>query len=134
DLARERTITPDNLELLEIGICGPCIPQVAQPEVSRKNPKNIVDGQFSVYFGAAVALLDGHYDWRSYDRIGDERVRQTMARMSVFESPIDVVIATTRSGDRIRREVRKPLGEPENFLTWSALLAKVTSLAGAALR
>ncbi len=131
-LVREHRLAPADIQSVELGICRDCIPQVAEPESTRKAPQNIVDGQFSVFFAAAIALLEQRYTWESYRRLGDPQVRELMARMRAVESPISFATLRTRQG-ALTRQVPFPLGEPENPLGWAQLLEKVVPLMEAAL-
>jgi 2-methylcitrate dehydratase PrpD len=131
-LVREEGLAAADVKSMEVGICHDCIPQVAEPEAARKAPQNIVDGQFSIFFAAAIALLEGRYSWESYRRLDDPAVRGLMSRIRCVESPVSFAAVVSRSGT-FRRDVPFPLGEPENPIGWDQLLDKAGPLLEAAL-
>lgn len=132
-LAAEHRLAADDVVEMEFGMSHACLIQVAEPEDTRKTPQNIVDGQFSVFFTAAMALLEGRFGWDSYRRLQDPAVVQLMARMRSREAAPPVVAITTRRGEKLVREVPSPKGNPDSFPTWEELLAKAGPLARAAL-
>ncbi len=131
-LAREQRLAATDVESLEVGICHDCIPQVAEPEATRKAPQNIVDGQFSIFFAAAIALLEGRYTWECYRRLDDPTVCDLMSRIRCVESPVSFAALRTRRGS-FRKDVPFPLGEPENPIGWDQLLEKAEPLLVTAL-
>jgi 2-methylcitrate dehydratase PrpD len=131
-LAREHALGPADVESMEVGICHDCIPQVAEPASTRKAPQNTVDGQFSVFFAAAVALRDKRYTWESYRHLGDPDLGDLMQRIQCVESPVSFAALRTRRGV-FRKEVPFPLGEPENPFGWEPLLEKAMPLLEVAL-
>ena len=96
-------------------------------------PRNVVEGQFSVYFQAAVAWLDGRVDWTSYDRVGDERVAALAARMRVTaDEAVPLAgadVAVTIDGREMHARVEQPLGEPERPMPWPLIEEKFSGLA-----
>jgi 2-methylcitrate dehydratase PrpD len=106
---------------------------VAEPEEPKKAPGNAVDGQFSVYFAAAIALLEGGFTWESYRRLQDPQVVALMRRVHAYACPLDGLSARvavlTRKGERFETEIPLAKGEPERPLSWDELLAKFRPLA-----
>ena len=96
-------------------------------------PRNVVEGQFSVYFQAAVAWLDGRVDWTSYDQVGDERVAALAARMRVTaDEAVPLAgadVAVTIDGRELHARVEQPLGEPERPMPWTLIEEKFSGLA-----
>jgi 2-methylcitrate dehydratase PrpD len=97
------------------------------------HPRNVVEGQFSVYFQAAVAWLDGRVDWTSYDRVGDGRVAALAARMRVTaDEAVPLAgadVAVTIDGREMHARVEQPLGEPERPVPWTLIEGKFSGLA-----
>ena len=107
---------------------------VGSPEIVRKTPINVVDGQFSIYFAAAVSAVEGQFSWSSYDRLGDPTIQDLLQRVytSVDGSvpPLGArVTITTVNGEPFIRDVPLPRGEPEDFLTWQECQSKFRGLA-----
>jgi 2-methylcitrate dehydratase PrpD len=96
-------------------------------------PGNVVEGQFSVYFQAAVAWTDGRVDWASYGRLADAGVHALMERIHVKADETMPLaggeVAVLVDGQELRERVEQPLGEPEHPVPWDRLEAKFTSLA-----
>jgi 2-methylcitrate dehydratase PrpD len=104
-----------------------------------------VDAQFSMPFGAAVAVLCGAagLDQFTPGYIGSPAVRRIMGKVVLMkdarleetfprEWPAHVAIETS-NGQRYEKSVRHPKGDPENPLTWDEMAAKFRSLAGSVL-
>lgn len=108
--------------------------QIVGETVDRKvRPRNVVDGQFSVYFQVAAAWLDGRVDWTSYERLGDARMEALTGRMTVEADealPLagaDVTVAA--AGCEAHCRVEQPLGEPDRPVPWERLETKFNGLA-----
>ncbi|RYY92967.1 MAG: MmgE/PrpD family protein [Comamonadaceae bacterium] len=105
---------------------------VGEPLPAKIAPRNIVDGQFSVYFQVACAWLDGKADWQSYERLGAADIEALAARMRVS-------VDTAIKGPGARLEVvgqpdgsinvPVPSGEPSTPLGRTRLRQKYLSLA-----
>jgi 2-methylcitrate dehydratase PrpD len=97
------------------------------------HPRNVVEGQFSVYFQAAVAWLDGRVDWGSYEKIADPRVHALTERIRVSaDEGIPLAgsdVAMKLDGREAQARVDQPLGEPERPVPWSLLEEKFAGLA-----
>ena len=128
ELAREHGLGPQEVTAVEVGLPPAGMPLVADPEVPKKAPANVVDAQFSVYFAAVIALLEGGFTWQSYHRLDDPLVRDLMARVRAYPCPLGElgarVAIITPTGGRLEREVPLAKGEPERPLSWEELLAK----------
>lgn len=107
---------------------------VAVPAQSKRRPHTTVDGQFSVYFAAAAALLEKGFTWASYRLLHDPQVITIMDRTTaVADASIEGMGARValvgRAGQRWEVVVPYPLGEPENPVPWEGLAQKFQSLA-----
>ncbi|AEW98235.1 MmgE/PrpD family protein [Streptantibioticus cattleyicolor] len=109
---------------------------VGAPEDRKVTPVNTVDGQFSVYFQIAAALLDATVTWDSYRRIGDPATRRLASRVSVSAddaiTPAGAVLTWHGPDGRdIEARVDEPSGEPGTTLSWELVEAKFDSAAAA---
>lgn len=105
---------------------------VGEPLPAKITPRNIVDGQFSVYFQAACAWLDGKADWQSYERLGNTDIEALARRITVNLDPTMKGPAARLQVDGnpdLFVEVLIPLGEPSTPLGRPRLTAKFLSLA-----
>ncbi len=112
--------------------------QIVGEAVDRKlRPRNVVDGQFSVYFQVAAAWLDGRVDWSSYERLGEGAMEQLTSRITVeVEEALPLAgadVTITAGGREARQRVEQPLGEPERPVPWELLETKFRGLATAVL-
>lgn len=110
---------------------------VGLDEPGKTAPANTVDGQFSVYFQTAVALLDGAADWSSYQRMGDTDVKDLMRRVHVgadeqVPTAGAVLTAHLEDGRTLQVRVDEPAGEPGGDLPWDTVERKFRSLARSA--
>ncbi len=134
-LARQYALGPEDVASVEVELPPAGIPLVAEPEGPKREPANVVDAQFSVYFAAAIALAEGGFTWDSYRRLGDRQVLGLASRVRARGAPrhdlgARVTVVTT-AGERLEEEVPLAKGEPERPLAWEELLAKFRPLAEA---
>ncbi|PJK19491.1 MmgE/PrpD family protein [Mycolicibacterium goodii] len=98
----------------------------------KRAPENSVDGQFSAVFQAAVALLDGHVDWGSYQRIADPDVRALTARVELSTDPTlpeaGAELGVTTDGKAHTVRIEMPSGEPGSNLSWELVRTKYQGL------
>ena len=103
------------------------------PDANKIAPGNIVDGQFSLYFQAAAALLDGRVTWESYDRIGDPAIEAVTGRMRIEAvetmPPLGCELTIAWPGGEVTGYVAEPLGEPSRPIGWDEARAKFLGLA-----
>ncbi|MGJ7525316.1 MmgE/PrpD family protein [Variovorax sp. GB1P17] len=130
---RERCTHEERLAArLHIEIPAKAFDIVGEPLPAKIAPRNIVDGQFSVYFQVACAWLDGKLDWQSYERLGQPDVEALARRMTVqagsdFQGPGARLQVEGR--DDLRIEIKVPSGEPSTPLGRPRLRQKYLSLA-----
>jgi 2-methylcitrate dehydratase PrpD len=142
---RDHKVQPHEIRRIEIGILEAGWGIVAEPGDKKYNPESVVDAQFSMPFGAAVAVLDGAagLDQFTLEHIRSREVRKVMAKVVMVkdmrleknfptEWPARVVIEL-ENGQSHETSVRYPKGDPENPLSWDEMTAKFRSLAGAVL-
>ncbi len=117
---------------------------IAEPPERKYDPQSVVDAQFSMPFGAALALVHGRAGLNEYSEAGlhDPRVRDLLRKVIMTRDPAletnfprewpSRATVEMNSGDRYTASVRHPLGDPANMLTWEALGEKFRSLGGTA--
>ena len=140
-IMEENRLKPDEVEKVTLGILKTGFPIIVTPEESKYNPLSVVDAQFSMPFGAAIAVLYGKASLDEYtlEKINAPRVREMMNKVSCVEDPeLDKVYPkqwpataeiVTRDGKSYSAKVDYPKGDPENPLSWDELIDKVNELA-----
>jgi 2-methylcitrate dehydratase PrpD len=145
EMVREYHIVPDQIQKIEIAILEAGWGIVCEPRERKYHPESVVDAQFSMPFGAAVAVAYGAagLDQFSVEQIRSSRVRQIMDKVVLTkdaeiedtfpkEWPARVTIQLA-GGETYERFIRYPKGDPENPLTWDEMAAKFRALAGVVL-
>ncbi len=137
-LRSENGIEPGDVDSVEIGLSRTGWNIIGDPEDEKRNPKNIVDGQFSMPFAAAVVLRDGGMDWDSYARhLDDPETLALCRRVScVVDARVEAEFPANMSGvARVRTPrgtfeefVAIAKGEPGRFPTVAELRAKFEGL------
>jgi len=141
ELATTHDVHPEQVDRVEVAVLEAGWPLVCEPRQRKYSPINIVDAQFSMPFGAAVALT---YRQAGLDQFTEENFRSPqicslMSRVVLTkdarieenfpaEWPARVEVHLT-NGERFEKYVRFPKGDPENPLGWPELSAKFSSLA-----
>jgi 2-methylcitrate dehydratase PrpD len=130
----------EEVEAVEIGLPQTGWKIIGDPEADKQQPKNVVDGQFSMPFVAAVALREGAMQWDHYARhIRDpktlalcKRVRTVVDPAAEAEFPryMSAIVRLRAGGQVLEKFVRVAKGEPENFVTAAELTSKFDGLVG----
>ncbi|MCS7207256.1 MAG: MmgE/PrpD family protein [Dehalococcoidia bacterium] len=134
DLARRYEIDPAEVRRIRVVLPPVGHALVAVPPEQKRRPHTSVEGQFSVYFAAAVALLQKGLTWGSYQRLHDPQVQALMERVcaeadATVEGMGARVTLEGYAGQRWETSIRYPRGEPENPLPWPHLVGKFLDLA-----
>ncbi|MCB1741902.1 MAG: MmgE/PrpD family protein [Gammaproteobacteria bacterium] len=139
-LRAEHDIRADEVESVSIGLGENGMMIIGEPLADKQQPKNYVDGQFSMPFCAAVVLSDGTMVWDSYARhLADERTLSLCRKIgTVFDPQVQAQFPAYMSGSATIRTSRGefhklvviPKGEPENFMSEAELRAKFDGLVG----
>jgi len=110
------------------------------------SPEGIVDAQFSMPFGAAIAILDRSAGLNEFteDKMRSPEIRRLMGRVVLVKDarieknfPAEWrsrVVVYLQNGEHYENYVRFPKGDPENPLSWDELAAKFRSLAGGVIQ
>lgn len=140
ELRAANDIDYQDIDSVEVGLPRTGWNLIGDPENDKQNPKNYVDGQFSMPFVAAVAIRDGKMGWDSYAphlQDGDtlalcKRIRSVVDPKVEAEFPAHMgglVRVHTGSGS-FEKMVVIARGEPENFLSVAEMRAKFDDLTG----
>src|SRR2546430_2189788 len=131
---------PEHIELVRCGVLTGGRGLIADPIDLKRQPKNVVEAQFSMPFGAAIALLTGTAGMSVFTNewLRDSRVYELMQRVKCYSSPAldEYYPAEWRASASVRmtdgREfsanVRYALGDPHNLLSWEQLEARFHEL------
>ena len=129
-----------DIEEVKIGVLSQGMRLVAEPVEAKRNPKSVVDMQFSMPFAAAVALSYGSASLNEYAiGIPDRpQVRHIMDRVQCVTDPkLDAQTpklfpawaeVRTSNGRTMRSELTYPKGDPENPVTWDEMRTKFNLL------
>jgi 2-methylcitrate dehydratase PrpD len=141
DLATAHDIYPEQVERIEVAVLEAGWPLVCEPRKRKYSPSNVVDAQFSMPFGAAVALTDraAGLDQFTGDSFHSPQIKSLMGKVVLLkdkrieknfpqEWPARVQVHLT-NGKEFKKQIRFPKGDPENPLTWQELSIKFQSLA-----
>jgi 2-methylcitrate dehydratase PrpD len=138
-------LRPERVARVEVGMLGAALAIVCEPAAAKQRPQNVVDAQFSLPFGIAVALARGvaSPDEFTPATLGDPAVTALMDRVVAVHDPaLDAqyprawpawVRVTGTDGRTVDGRITHPLGDPENFPSADALATKLRTLAARAL-
>lgn len=138
-LQSRHKIEIQNIESVRVGLAKRSVYVVGEPQDRRRNPKNVVDCQFSTHLCLSVALKHGHMGWDDYEpALQDPEIRDLMQRIDVYEDAeceanfpaafSGVVEVRLRDGQVLREFVYAPRGEPSTMLSPAELRSKFSLL------
>ena len=125
---------------IEIGLLSAGYGIVAAPGELKYHVKNMVDAQFSMPYGAAIAAVNGRAFLEEFQErsIGLSEVRGLMPKVECINDPeLDKfyprqwpawVKIKTSGGQTYRAEIMYPKGDPENPLSWDEIIKKFLNL------
>jgi 2-methylcitrate dehydratase PrpD len=143
-LRRENELTPDAVATMTLHVLSAGAALVAEPIERKRDPRNVVDAQFSAPYAAAVALVHGAAGLREFEAasIADPAVRSLMTRIDcVRDGELDArypqiwpaaVTVRLRDGRTLEARITHALGEPENPVPRAALVDRFVELASQA--
>jgi 2-methylcitrate dehydratase PrpD len=141
ELRHRYEVTPDDVASVRVGVLAAGWDIIAAPADRKRRPANSVDAQFSMPFGAAVALLYGRASRHEHTdaQARDPRVRSLMDRVECFLDPSlegefpakwpAIVELRLRDGRTHTARVDHPKGDPENPLSFEEVAAKLHDVA-----
>jgi 2-methylcitrate dehydratase PrpD len=140
ELIRTHNIVADDVAQVTLGILDTAFPIICEPAAIKYAPRSVVDAQFSMPFGAAVALLFRRASLAEFTpaMVAAPRVRALMQRV-VHARDAELEQHFPREwpawasielhdGRKVSTTVRYPKGDPQNPLSWDELLAKYREL------
>ena len=142
-IMRQHKIEAAQIHRIEVAVLEAGWGIVAEPRAKKYNPESVVDAQFSMPFGAAIAAIEGAacLDQFTLEKTQSPEVRELMGKVALVkdarieetfpkEWPARVAVELDDS-QRFEEFVRYPKGDPENPLTWDEMTVKFRTLAGA---
>jgi 2-methylcitrate dehydratase PrpD len=142
DLMREHNLEASQIQRIEVAVLEAGWGIVAEPQAKKYYPESVVDAQFSMPFGVAIAALDGvaGLDQFTMEKARSPKVRELIGKVVLLkdiriekhfpqEWPAHVSIELD-NGQRFEKFVRYPKGDPENPLSWDEMKTKFRALAG----
>ena len=139
-IMKENRLRAQDVEQVKLGILEAGMPIISEPRELKYNPRTVVDAQFSMPFGAALALLYGKAGLDEYTEVnlGSPEIRELMSRVSCVADPeLDKVYPRkwpasveiiTKAGEKLSARIDYPKGDPENPLSWEELIQKFNRL------
>ena len=135
-------IRPADVAAMRLGVLSGGWSLVAEPPERVRDPRNVVDAQFSAPYAAAVALARGRAGLAEFSEaaLHDPDVRSLLARTEcVRDASLDAeypkrwpaaVEVRLADGRVLRQRVEHALGEPENPLPRDALVERFVEMVG----
>lgn len=140
-LQRDLALAPEDIEAITVGLHRNGITLVGAPLAEKRLARSIVEGQFSMSFAAAVALLRGRFGWDDYDLLGKPEADALAARVDVVHDaslenlrhPFGATLTLRARNREHHLRIPDPSGEPETFPDAQAIATKFSALAGPVL-
>jgi 2-methylcitrate dehydratase PrpD len=136
-MRREHNLTPENIQRVEIGLHRNGITLTGDAATKRR-PKNVVGGQFSMYFTGALALEQGSFGWDDYARLGDPAIDALADKIDVVQDdrleigrshPFGARVSIVSGEGKLERLIPDPSGEPSLFPDAQTMRQKFLQLA-----
>jgi 2-methylcitrate dehydratase PrpD len=139
-ISKENDLSPEEVEKIRVGILRAGSQLIAEPIEEKYTPQSIVDAQFSMPFGAAVAMLYRKAGLGEFhlSKIRSEEVKQMMRRVECVTDPdlektfpkqwCATAEIFTKGGKRYSTKIEYCKGDPENPLSWDELIEKFHDL------
>jgi 2-methylcitrate dehydratase PrpD len=139
-IVKENDLSPEKVEKVKVGILRAGAHLIAEPLEEKYTPQSIVDAQFSMPFGAAVAILYRKAGLGEFhlSKIRSEEVKRMMRRIECVTDPelektfpkqwCATAEIFTKDGKRYFTRVEYCKGDPENPLSWNELIEKFHDL------
>lgn len=139
-IMKENELRAPDVKQVKLGILKAGFPIILEPQELKYNPQTVVDAQFSMPFGAALALLYGKAGLDEYTEanLKSPRLRELMSRVLCVADPeLDKVYPKqwpasveiiTKDERKLSTKINYPKGDPENPLSWEELIQKFNHL------
>lgn len=140
-LCAKHDLAAGDITRIVVGLHRNGMALVGDPADAKRRARSIVDGQFSMPFAAATAILRGRFGWDDYDLLGQPQVDSLCDRIETVRDesleglthPFGATLILEAKGQRHEMRITDPSGEPETFPDKIALAAKFDALAGPVL-
>tara|TARA_B100001741_G_C16528423_1_gene588282 strand:- start:363 stop:1736 length:1374 start_codon:yes stop_codon:yes gene_type:complete len=126
-LKKEVNFNVDELEGVDIGLSETALNIIGYPIEEKQNPENVVDGQFSMPFCAALVLKNGSFTWDDYKlNLKNDDILNLCKRVNVSPNKqaeeccpkyMSANVKIKVSGKVYEKFIKIPKGDPENFMT-----------------
>jgi 2-methylcitrate dehydratase PrpD len=142
-LAKEHDLHIADIERVTVGMLETGIPVICEPAERKMQPTNVVEAQFSLPFGVAVALAERRAGLEEFSphMLQAPVIRELMPKVTYARDPeleknyprewpawARIML---KGGREVFSHVRFPKGDPENPLSWEELSQKYRELTGA---
>ncbi|UYO54386.1 MmgE/PrpD family protein [Rhodopseudomonas palustris] len=135
-MRREHNLTPTQITRVEVGLHKNGITLTGDAPTKRY-PRSIVGGQFSMFFTGALALEQGSFGWDDYTRLGDPAIDALADKFDVVRDerlegkthPFGARVSITTEDGVHERIYADPSGEPNSFPSDQAMTQKFLQLA-----
>lgn len=139
-IMKDHRLAAEDVKTATVGVLSAGFPLVAEPLAKKRRPATIVDAQFSMPFGAAVAILFGNaaLDRYTLKNIRSKKVSDLMTRINCVRDPaLDALYPSkwpaaaeieTHDGRKYTDRIEHPKGDPENPLSGEELKDKFLSM------
>jgi 2-methylcitrate dehydratase PrpD len=136
-MRREHNLTPVQVKRVEIGLHRNGI-TLTGDATTKRHPRSVVGGQFSMFFTGAVALDQGRFGWDDYERLGDAAIDALADRFDVVQDdrleigrshPFGARVSIETDDGVHERLYADPSGEPGSFPDRAAMQQKFLTLA-----
>jgi 2-methylcitrate dehydratase PrpD len=136
-MRREHNLTPVQIKRVEIGLHRNGI-TLTGDAATKRHPRSVVGGQFSMFFTGAVALDQGRFGWDDYERLGDAAIDALADRFDVVQDdrleigrshPFGARVSIETDDGVHERLYADPSGEPSSFPVREAMQQKFLTLA-----
>lgn len=135
--ARSAIRSPDQIKRVEVGLHRNGI-TLTGDTATKRHPRSIVGGQFSMFFTGAIALDQGSFGWDDYERLGDPAIDALADKFEVVQDdrleagrshPFGARVSIVTDEGVHERLHADPSGEPTSFPDAQALQYKFLTLA-----
>jgi 2-methylcitrate dehydratase PrpD len=141
-LRHEHGLHAEDVASMRLGVLSGGWSLIADPPARVRDPRNVVDAQFSAPYAAAVAVARGRAGLAEF---GDETLRDPVVRAltasaeCVRDPSLDAAYPkqwpataelTLRDGRVVAKRIEHALGEPENPVPRDALVARFCEMVG----
>src|SRR5579864_1893468 len=136
-MRREHNLVPDQVKRVEVGLHRNGI-TLTGDAATKRHPRSIVGGQFSMFFTGAVALDQGRFGWDDYQRLGEPAIDALADKFDVVQDdrleigrshPFGARVSITTDDGVHERIHADPSGEPNSFPDAQAMAQKFLTLA-----